>query len=440
MLQNIPAERAVLSALINNEKIREKELSSLHQDLFMLTLHKQIFNFIFDNMLSKTPITDDIIISNFHSEKDKQDLEEVLLSQAPSDKTIYFHIKSLKKAYYNRQLLAKLELAKKDIIKGEDVDINKYFETLEIEKDEITILKLPELIDSFEKQLNEKKNDPVLTGVGELDAKITLSPGDFIVIGARPSMGKTGFMNTIALNMSKKKYGSAIFSLEMPAEKIVARMLANIGEIPMQEINKGLISDFNKYLTAKETLNTLQEKLLIIDHISDINNIIKAIYFIKSQNPYVTDYFIDHLGHIKVSKKFNSEHLKINYITKELKEVAKATGIRIWLLSQLNRGVEERSNRRPMLSDLRESGAIEEVADIVLGLYRDSYYKVKEGKMEIEPDPNDLEIIILKQRDGETSTIKTKFSGRYMKIGNDGPRVIDSPMNIEIPDSTPDSF
>jgi len=425
MIQNIPSERAVLSALINEERIREKYLPELHQDLFMLTLHKQIFNFIFDCFIKKSPLTDDVIASTFIDEKDKKDVEEILLCQPPTEKTIKIHIKNLKKAYYNRQLLAKLELLKQDVLKGEEVDVFEYFEDLEIEKDEITIAKLSEIISSFERQLEEKKNEPITTGIFELDAKIVLSPGDFIVIGARPSMGKTGFMNTIALNMAKnRKKGVAIFSLEMPAEKIVARMIANIGTIPMSEINKGLISDYNKYLEAKEALSNLEDNLLILDHISDIDHIIKAIYYIKSQNPFITDYFIDHLGHIKVSKTFKSEHLKINYITKELKEIAKATGIRIWLLSQLNRGVEERSNRRPMLSDLRESGAIEEVADIVLGLYRDTYYKVKEGKLDFEPDPNDLEILILKQRDGETATVKTKFSGRYMRVGSEIPKEI----------------
>ena len=417
MLQNIHSERAVLSALIENKSIIEKYIGSLREDYFTLTIHKKVFNFIFDSFIKKKEITDDIIISEFESNKDE--VEEILLTQAPSEKTIKYHIGNIQKAFYNRQLLAKLELAKEEIKKGNEVNINKLFEDIDIQEDEIKISRLSDILSSLEKQMEEKKNEPTKVGIPEFDSKVILSPGDFIVIGARPSMGKTGLMNTIALNLSRnKKYGCAIFSLEMPAEKIIARMIANLGNIPMQEINHGLISNYNAYVDAKNELVSLDEKLIILDHISNIEDIIKSIYFIKSQNPHITDYFIDHLGHIKTNKRFQSEHLKINYITKELKEVAKLTGIRIWLLSQLNRSVEERTNRRPMLSDLRESGSIEEVADIVLGLYRDSYYKVKEGKIDKEPDPNELEIIILKQRDGETSTIKTKFSGKYMKVGN----------------------
>lgn len=417
MLQNLLSERAVLAGIVMNEKIREEYLIQLKADLFTTTAHKKIFNFLFDSFIKKEQISDDILMSAM-PENLQSDAEKVLLQQAPTEKTIKIHIKNIKKSFSRRQLLAKLEIAKESILKGESVDIKKYFEDVDSDIDETNIPSLEDIIDSFEKQLEEKQDNPVKTDIPALDAKITLSKGDFIVIGARPSMGKTGFMNTIALNLAKtKKHGAAILSLEMPSEKIVARLLANVGNIPMQELNKGLISDYNKYIAAKKELKALSSNLMILDHISEVEQIINAIHFIRSTNPTITDFFIDHLGHVKTNKRFNSEHLKINYITKELKELAKSTGIRIWLLSQLNRSVEERTNRRPMLSDLRESGSIEEVADIVLGLYRDSYYKVKEGKIEFEPDPNDLEIIILKQRDGETSNVKTTFSGKYMKIG-----------------------
>lgn len=441
MLQNIHSEKAILIALIENNSYIEKYIGLIKEDYFTITLHKKIFNFIFDSFIKKKEVTDDIIVSEF--ETNKEEVEEIMLMQPPTQKTIKYHISNLQKSFQNRQLLAKLELAKESIKKGENINIPTLFEDIEIAEDEIKINKLSDLLNSLEKQLEEKRTDPISVGIPEFDQKIMLSNGDFIVIGARPSMGKTGLMNTISINLAKnKKRGCAIFSLEMPAEKIIARMLSNIGDIPMNEINNGLISNFNNYINSKNKLTELEERLFILDHISDVDNIIKAIYYIKSQTPFINDFFIDHLGHIKVSKRFNSEHLKINYITKELKEVAKSTGVRIWLLSQLNRSVEERTNKRPMLSDLRESGSIEEVADIVLGLYRESYYKVKEGKIDKEPDPNELEIIILKQRDGETSTIKTMFSGRYMKIGNISiakemtPNISDGGVPMDMPDLT----
>lgn len=417
MLQNIHSEKAILMGMIANPELMEQNIGLIKEDFFTTTLHKKIFNFIFDSFIKKQFVTDDIILSEFES--NKEEIEDILLMQAPNSKTLKYHIRALQSSLQNRQILAKIELVKEDIRKGNTVDINNMFNDIEIQEDDVKVNKLSDIINSFEKQMEEKKEDPISVGISEFDDKVTLSNGDFIVIGARPSMGKTGFMNTIALNLAKHpKRGCAIFSLEMPSEKIIGRMLANVGNISMSELNHGLLRDFNAYIDAKNKLIDLEERLMVLDHISDIDNIIKSIYFIKSQNHQINDIFIDHLGHIKVNKKFNSEHLKINYITKELKEVAKSIGVRIWLLSQLNRSVEERTNRRPMLSDLRESGSIEEVADIVLGLYRESYYKVKEGKIEREPEVNDMEIIILKQRDGETSTIKTSFSGKYMKVGN----------------------
>ena len=417
MLQNISSEKAILMAFIESNNLIEHYIGLVREEYFSVSLHKKIFNFIFDSFIKKMDISDDVILSEFQEEK--AEVEEILLSQAANAKTIKYHIKNIQQSYQTRQLLSKMELAKEEIKKGNSIDISKLFEDVEIQEDEVKINKLSDIVSSLEKQMSEKKDDPITVGIREFDDKITLSAGDFIVIGARPSMGKTGFMNTVALNLAKNRNrGCIVFSLEMPSEKIIARMLANVGHIPMNEINHGLISDFNAYVEAKNNLVSMEENLMVLDHVSDIDNIIKSIYYIKSQTPHINDFFIDHLGHIKTTRRFNSEHLKINYITKELKEVAKSTGVRIWLLSQLNRSVEERTNRRPMLSDLRESGSIEEVADIVLGLYRDSYYKVKEGKIEKEPEINDMEIIILKQRDGETSTIKTNFSGKYMQVGN----------------------
>lgn len=442
MLTAIHSERVVLATFIKDKNILSKFIGMVKLDYFTTAAHKQVYNFLVDKFINGEIITEDIVLSEF--EEYERDIEEILLTATATEKTIKYHIQHIKKALYFRTLLAKLQYAQEEIKNGKEVNIKELFNDIEEPNEEFEFPTLEELIKSFEKQLNEKKNHPIEVGIPSLDAKMFLSPGDFIIIGARPSMGKTGFMNTIALNLAKKQKGATIFSLEMPAEKIVARMVANLGLIPINEINKGLISDFNAYVSAKKELQSMQDRLFIIDHLLDIDQIIQAIYYIKNNNPKVEDFFIDHLGHIKVSLKFNSEHLKINYITKRLKETAKATGARIWLLSQLNRSVESRTNQRPMLSDLRESGSIEEVADVVLGLYRESYYKTKKEGAESEPDPNELEILILKNRDGETGTVKTLFSGKYMRIGDDLNNLINpvevkecipEPEMIEVPDS-----
>lgn len=433
MLTAIHSERTLLSTFIKNHDILSKFVGMVKLDYFTTTAHKQVFNFIVDAFINGREISEDIIFAEF--EEYERDVEEILLTTPATEKTIKYHIQHVKKALYFRTLLGKLQFAQEAIKNGEEIDIKQLFEDIEEPNTEIEFPTLEELISSLEEQLDKKKENPISTGIPSLDNKLFLSPGDFIIIGARPSMGKTGLMNTIALNLAKNNHGATIFSLEMPAEKIIARMLSNIGLIPIQEFNQGLFKDFNKYVKAKEDLKSLDKKLLVIDHLLDIDQIVQAIHYIRSNNPHIQDFFIDHLGHIKLNLKFNSEHLKINYITKKLKETAKSTGARIWLLSQLNRSVENRTTPRPMLSDLRESGSIEEVADVVLGLYRPSYYESKKKAEYQEPDPNELEILILKNRDGETGTVKTQFSGKYMKVGDE----LDIALTVEeITPSLPD--
>jgi len=416
MLENKISERAILSALIKDEEIRKRYISELKPAYFSDRLHVQILELLISFYYSGKEITEDIVISAFP--EDEKDVEEILLTIASTSASFMHHLTMIKKAYKNRQLLAKINVLKEKLLNGEEIDVRALFEDVEDVFEENIYKPIDEIILSMEKLIEQKKENKDLTGIPSLDRMLITSPGDLIIIGARPSMGKTGLMNTLALNKLTQGKGACIFSLEMPAEKIVARMIANVGLIPMNEINRGLISDFNKYAETKQYLIKNKSKLLIIDHVSDVESIVKIIHQIKMTNPHIDDFFIDHLGFIKTAERFQSEHHKYGYITKSLKKIAKVTGAKIWLLSQLNRGVESKTEKRPSLSDLRESGSIEEDADNVIGLYRPSYYKVKEGKIEYEPDPNELELIILKQRDGPTGIVKTWFSGKYMKVGD----------------------
>ena len=428
MLENKVSEKVVLTSLIKNSSIREKHLSDLRPDYFTVKLHVQIFELLSARYYTNKEITEDVIISAFPDEE--KSIEELLLITSSSIESFSHHLTALKKAYRNRAIYSKLEVIKRKLFNGDDdVDPVSMFDDIEQIDDTETFRKLEDIMVSMEEQINRKKHNEDKTGIFSLDKRLMVSPGDLTIIGARPSMGKTGFMNTLALNKLKFNKGACIFSLEMPSEKILARMIANEGMIPMNEINRGLISDFNNYANTKEKLIKQQDKLLIIDHVNDVETIVKIIHQIRINNPLIEDFFIDHLGFVRTHERFQSEHHKYGFITKSLKKVAKLTGAKIWLLSQLNRGVENKTDRRPSLSDLRESGSIEEDADNVIGLYRDSYYKVKEGKIEVEEDPNELELIILKQRDGPTGIVKTKFSGRYMKV--DDHIVATSTVNVQ---------
>jgi len=429
MIHNVVSERVVLSTLINNKEIREEVITEITSDVFFNDLNKNIFDFIFDLYVSKKEITPDVIIAEFNEFSNK--VEDILFTAPAVLKTIPIHIKNIKQAAYNRKILAKIDLIKEKIKNGEFVNINSEFKNIEVESDEQEIRSLSDIIKSYEEQVEKLDENNTATGIPSLDKKIYTSPGDLIIIGARPSMGKTAFMLSIALNKVSQGFGATIFSLEMPEEKIIGRAISHLGKIHMKEIVRGKFSDYVKYRETKNKLIEKDDSLKIIDSVNYLHSICMQIERIHKKNPKIEDYFIDHAGFIRTKEDITDDHKKLGFITKELKSLAKRLGVKIWLLSQLNRNVEQRPNKRPTLSDLRASGSIEEDADLILGLYRDSYYRVKEGKEKEEIHPNPMEILMLKQRDGETGTVELSFNGPIMTVGdNFAQEYMASPSNV----------
>ena len=415
MIHNIVSERTILSTFIKNKSIREEFLMTTKKKLFFSSFHQTVFDYIFEIFFAKKEISEDVILSAFPDRV--KEVEEILFSAESNKKTFEFHIQILGEAYYNRSVLSKIKLIEEQIKNGEKVDIEEAFSNIEKPKISIELKTIDSLIKNYEIQLETMKNNSDATGITAIDSRLTISPGDLIVIGARPSMGKTAFTLTTAINKAKKRHASLFFSLEMPEEKIIGRALSNIGQIPMGEIVKGAFSDYNKYLEAKKNLMSLDGYFYVVDNINHIEDICSLIVNLKNSNNALEDIFIDHLGFILADDNFNgSLHQKIGFITKKLKRTAKAVGVKIWLLSQLNRSIENRENKMPTLSDLRESGSIEEDADIILGMYRESYYDLKAGKITEEPIPNTLKIPLLKNRDGATGVIEVEFNGRLMNV------------------------
>jgi len=251
--------------------------------------------------------------------------------------------------------------------------------------------------------------------------------GDLIIIAARPSMGKTGLALNIALNVLKQDKGVAIFSLEMPAEQLMLRMLSAAGKIPLQDIRRGNLSD-EEWSKLSEIADYFSSRALFVDDEGNINiHTIRAkLRKLKVQNPELSLAIIDYLQLISSDQR--ERHLAIAEISRSLKLLARELQIPIIALSQLNRALESRPNKRPMLSDLRESGAIEQDADIIMFIYRDDVYKALEAKqkqkealekgksIEIdfqEKEVEDAEIIIGKQRNGPTGTVEMLFHKKY---------------------------
>ena len=252
------------------------------------------------------------------------------------------------------------------------------------------------------------------TGFIDLDYKTSgFQPSDLILIAARPSMGKTAFVLNIAQHMAFKcNQTVAIFSLEMSKEQLVNRLFSLESKVDSQSLRTGSLSD-EDWGKLIEGAGVIGRSNLIIDDTPGI-----SIGELRSKcRKYKLEHnlgiiIIDYLQLMTGSKKTDSRQQEISDISRSLKEVARELNVPVVALSQLSRAVEQRPDHRPMLSDLRESGAIEQDADVVMFLYRDDYYNKDTDKKNI------AEVIIAKQRNGPIGTVELVWLPNYTKFAN----------------------
>lgn len=278
-----------------------------------------------------------------------------------------------------------------------------------------------DVIDSTQSILDEhsqKVGDVTGTSTGFTDFdQITtgLHEDNLIIIAARPAMGKTAFALNIAQNVAKSSDKAvAIFSLEMGAESLVERMLSAEGLIPSYHVRTGNLSEseWRRMISAQERL--AKGKIFIDDtagiRISEIRSKAKRL---AQENGGLGLIVIDYLQLIEGRRRENRQQ-EVSEISRQLKIIAKELKVPVIALSQLSRGVDQRNDKRPILSDLRESGSIEQDADIVAFLYREAYYKRDEQE---EPD-NVTELILEKNRHGSLGTVQLYFLKEYAKFAN----------------------
>ena len=274
---------------------------------------------------------------------------------------------------------------------------------------------VPNAIEKIEKASRTKGSvTGIPTGFIDLDYKMSgFQPSDLILVAARPSMGKTAFVLNIAQYMAfKSGVTTAIFSLEMSKEQLVNRLLSLESKVDSQSIRTGNLED-EDWAKLIEGANIIGSSNMIIDDtpgisISELRS--KCRKYKLEQNLGVI--FIDYLQLMSGSGRSESRQQEISDISRSLKALARELSVPVVALSQLSRAVEQRPDHRPMLSDLRESGAIEQDADVVMFIYRDDYYnKDSENK-------NIAEIIIAKQRNGPIGTVNLVWLPNYTKFVN----------------------
>ena len=254
----------------------------------------------------------------------------------------------------------------------------------------------------------------IATGFTDLDYKMAgLQRSDLILIAARPSMGKTAFVLNLAEYIAlHSKVTTVVFSLEMSKEQLVNRLLAMNSRVDSQNIRTGDLKD-SEWADLMESARNIGESSLVIDDtpgitISELRSKCRKLKLEKNLGVVIIDY----LQLMNGNGKTESRQQEISEISRSLKALAREIDCPVVALSQLSRAVEQRPDKRPMLSDLRESGAIEQDADVVMFLYRDEYYH-KDTE-----EPGVTEIIIGKQRNGPTGTVKLKWMGEIQKFGN----------------------
>jgi len=274
---------------------------------------------------------------------------------------------------------------------------------------------------AVEKYMALIENKNAVTGIAsgflELDRLTAgFQPGELIVIAARPSMGKTAFTLNIAAHVGiEEKHPIAFFSLEMGAEQLFNRLIGAYAEIDLSRLRSGFIKaeDYNRLTQAA---GHLAEAPMYIDEtaslsIGDLRNKARRLVHQHGVKMVVVDY----LQLMSSSYRYENKAVEVGEISKGLKSIARELSIPVIALSQLNRGVESRTDKRPMMSDLRESGAIEQDADVIGFLYREEYYlrdKTPEDKKNV------AELIIGKNRNGPTGQVLLRFDNKYTKFSN----------------------
>jgi len=427
---DIQAEKALLSSILLNPSIVPSVMESLDPEDFFWPENKAIFKAI-SSLYNKALPIDIVSITN---ELKKLNLERELELVGGTEYLIsLLEIASVIHSYHHYIDIIKTKSIKTKIIKAcletiqdcynDQININTILDKSQRRVMDISYsTKLQDYHSLSDVLANILENMEIVaqegstglkTGFEDLDKMTSgFQRGDLIIIAARPSMGKTAFAINLAYNIViKYKQPVIFFSLEMSKEQIAQRFLSLESSVPLSKIRNATLSvqDMDK---IGEAISLLSEQPIYIDDspILTTMDIRVKSRKVKVDKKALGAIFIDYLQLIKGEDKSESRVQELSEISRSLKALAKELNVPVIALSQLSREVEKRVDKKPLLSDLRESGAIEQEADVVIFLYREDYYK-KETKKQ-----NFTEVIIAKQRNGPTGSIMFYFAKEILKF------------------------
>lgn len=452
---DLDAEAAVLSSMLLSREAFDSVQEFLLPEHFYADSNRRVFEAVMELSAANRPV-DTVSVAGWL--RDRGRLDQIggtpylaqLVDATPAVAHVEEHAKTIREKWRLRSLIATCQRFAAEGY-GECGDVQAFVDSAEQSifelarvQAESSIVPVREAIQSAFRVLSDARTrgggvTGFSTGFTELDKRTSgMHKGDLYIVAGRPGMGKTSFVLNVAMNVASPRRrsggdamggaveepgaGVVFFSLEMPREQLAARMLASEARVDMASLRSGLVQaeDWNKLTESAARMGRLPlwlddtPAISLLDLRAKIRRLQAEIRNNKNGPKEIGLVAIDYLQLMSGRKGVTSREQEISEISRGLKQLAKEMGVPVIALSQLNRSVETRTtkDKRPQLSDLRESGAIEQDADAIFFIYRDEYY------FQDSADKGVAEIIVAKQRNGPTGTVKVKFTSSHTRFDN----------------------
>lgn len=428
---SVEAEQALLGAILIKPTVFEEIAGTVFADDFYIDEHKKIFHamqgmFLQSRSIDTVTLVNTLVQLGTYTDEASGVAYLGMLAQAVPTVA---NAKDYAKIIHDKATLRSLIDACDDITKDAyteegsieeilDVSAQRIFDIAQ-KQDSRAFVQLRDVMQDVYKNLQILSENPdqisgVRTGFRDLDSTLVeLGKGDLVLVGARPGMGKTSFVMNIAVQVAKaSKKAVACFSLEMPAEQLALRMISSEALVESRVLRSGRISP-EEWTRIADSVTELAECNILIDDTSSISPTDMKAKLRRVDNLGMV--VIDYLQLMQSGRNIDNRVQEVGDISRNLKIMAKELGVPVLCCAQLSRGPEGRTIKKPMLSDLRDSGAIEQDADIVLFLYRDEYYK-ETDEAAARAAANTAEVIIAKNRHGAVGSVKMGWNGQFTKF------------------------
>ena len=429
MPASLSAERAVLGSILIDPASITEVLSLIRAEDFYMAEHREIFlamRELFDasSEIDHVTLVDALVHKGVYEKAGGEEYVRALLDATPGAVNVMDYARIVKEESTRRQIITVCSEVS-DMTYGERDGVSRVLDYAQGQLNDIAQGRdtrnlrdikdvLRDVFDNLHVLAeNGSEAHGLPTGFSGVDRVLVgMGEADLIILGARPGMGKTSFALNIATNVAaSSKKAVCIFSLEMSAEQLVSRLLSSEAMVDSRSLRSGQISeeDWKKLGNAAMRLSQMN---ILIDDTAGI-----TVTGMKSKLRRVENLgfvVIDYMGLMESEQHYDNRALEVGVISRGLKLMAKELHIPILCCAQLSRGTEGRTDKRPQLSDLRESGSIEQDADVVMFLYRDEYYKA--GRSPEDTGGSTVEVIIQKNRHGSTGNIEMGWVGQYTKF------------------------